>query len=385
VVSPNRVASRIVSDLDGLAIRAALGARKTTVPIADLSSQAARDFARALIETSQLPLLLLDGEARIVCASSSFYSVFDIALDAVEGRPLAEIGGGGWDILPLGLLVDNAIGNGPIMGDYETDLIRKTMRTRRLQLNVRTILHGAIPDIRVIVAITDVTHVRSAKRLNVALLLEKDELLRERANLLDEMQHRIANSLQIIASVLLLKARAVESEETRLHLRDAHNRVMSLAAVQQHLQSSTGEVDFAGYLTKLCGSLAASMIREASDLTIKVEADEAMINSHQAVSLGLVVTELVINALKHAFPNSRHGIIFVGYRKDDQGWTLSVQDDGVGMAEKAHPAKPGLGTSIVEGLARQLGATVEISETKPGLRVALRAGSGLAIEPVAPL
>jgi len=330
-------------------------------------------------------LLLLDGEARIICASGSFYTVFDIPEDAVEGRPLAEIGGGGWDILSLGLLVDNAIGNGPIMGDYETDLIRKTMRTRRLQLNVRTIIHGAIPDIRVIVAITDVTHVRSAERLNVALLLEKDGLLRERAILLDEMQHRIANSLQIIASVLLLKARAVESEETRRHLRDAHNRVMSLAAVQQHLQSSTGEVEVCGYLTKLCDSLSASMIGEASDLTLKVEADDAVIGSDQAVSLGLVVTELVINALKHAFPNSRNGRIVVGYLKDNQGWMLWVEDDGVGMASKATPAKPGLGTSIVEGLARQLGARVEISDAKPGLRVALRTQPDAVIDPVAPL
>jgi two-component sensor histidine kinase len=355
------------------------------VPITAPSAGAVRDFAKALIDTSHIPLLLLDGEARVVFASESFHRVFDIAEGAVEGRTLPEIGGGGWGVLPLSLLVENAIGDGPPMGDYETDLVRKSMPTRRLQLNVRAFVHGAAPDIRVVIAITDVTHVRSAERLNIALLLEKDGLLRERAILLDEMQHRIANSLQIIASVLLLKARAVDSEETRVHLRDAHNRVMSLAAVQQHLQSSTGEVDVHDYLTKLCDSLGASMIREARDLTLDVEAQAAIIGSHAAVSLGLVVTELVINALKHAFPEGRNGRIMVGYRMDAEGWTLSVQDDGVGMPSQTSAAKPGLGTSIVDGLARQLGARVVVSSARPGVRVALHAPPNAVASSVAPI
>jgi len=225
--------------------------------------------------------------------------------------------------------------------------------------------------------------VRRSERLNIALLLEKDGLLKERAILLDEMQHRIANSLQIIASILLLKARAVKSEETRLHLRDAHNRVMSLAAVQQHLQSTLGSVDVKVYLTKLCESLAASMIRDERPLTITVLADDAIVSSHEAVSLGLVVTELVINALKHAFPSAQGGLITVGYQVEVEGWTLSVVDDGVGLPVDLSPAKAGLGTSIIEGLAKQLGATVEITDAGPGLRIRL-IGPHLASNPAEP-
>jgi len=244
------------------------------------------------------------------------------------------------------------------------------------------VIHGTAPNTRALMAITDVTQMRHAERLNISLLLEKDGLLRERAILLDEMQHRIANSLQIIASVLLLKARAVKSEETRLHLRDAHNRVMSLAAVQQHLQSNAGNIDVSPYLTKLCESLAASMIREARPLRLEVDADEAVITSHEAVSLGLVVTELVINALKHAFPENKGGLIKVGYHRKDGSWALSVQDNGVGMPAD-RTAKPGLGTSIVEGLAKQLGAKVEVSDAKPGVRIALQADPANAPAPLA--
>jgi two-component sensor histidine kinase len=246
------------------------------------------------------------------------------------------------------------------------------MRLRRVRVNVQTVVHGDGRDTRVLMAITDITRVRESEELNVTLLLEKDSLLRERAILLDEMQHRIANSLQIIASVLLLKARAVKSEETRLHLHEAHHRVMSLAAVQEHLQSSLGDVDVRPYLTKLCESLAASMIREGQNLTLEVTADDAIISSREAMSLGLVVTELVINALKHAFPAGGEGHIAVGYLIEPAGWMMTVGDDGVGLPADALNAKAGLGTSIVQGLAKQLGATFSYADATPGLTVSLQ-------------
>ena len=91
-----------------------------------------------------------------------------------------------------------------------------------------------------------------------------------------------------------------------------------------------------------------------------------MTKAEASVSLGLIVTELVINALKHAFPRHRKGKICVDYRSDGRAWTLSVRDTGIGMPEDAADAKPGLGTGIVEALARQLGATVEVAAVEAG-------------------
>ena len=92
--------------------------------------------------------------------------------------------------------------------------------------------------------------------------------------LLQELQHRVANSLQIIASILLLKARTVQSAEIRLHLEDAHQRVMSVATVQQHLQASglNERIEIGPYLSKLCDSLAKSMIGDRRPLSLKVQA-----------------------------------------------------------------------------------------------------------------
>src|SRR5271167_2342060 len=161
------------------------------------------------------------------------------------------------------------------------------------------------------------------------------------------MQHRIVNSLQIIASILMLKARAVTSEETRQHLQDAHRRVMSVAAVQEHLHSSgrADMIEVGPYLDKLCLSLAESMIGESRPATIAVTADKRAVLSADAVSLGLIVTELVINALKYAFPDlSETATVTVRYVVNGTDWKLSVSDNGIGRTEKAGPpAKGGLG------------------------------------------
>ena len=343
-------------------------------------TESALNLAAALINTSHLPLLLFDGHLRVVRASPSFCVAFDLRRDQADGHILADLGAGEWDMPELRLLLENALLADSEVAEYETDLLRVGHEPRRLVLNVQELVHNDRQDARILLTINDVSGARLVERANVALLLEKDDLLREREVLLQEMQHRVANSLQIIASVLLLKARTVKSEETRSHLQDAHDRVMSVAAVQQHLQSSVGDVEIRPYLTKLCESLASSMIRESRPLALEVRADEATISSHEAVSLGLIVTELVINALKHAFPDGQAGLILVVYQAAAPLWTLSVIDNGVGRPSSSPAAKIGLGTSVVEALAKQLGAHVVMSDARPGARISIVRGSAPTLQ-----
>jgi two-component system, sensor histidine kinase PdtaS len=90
-----------------------------------------------------------------------------------------------------------------------------------------------------------------------------------------------------------------------------------------------------------------------------------------SVSLGLIVTELVINALKHAFPGGRAGNITIDYQSSGPDWTLAVNDDGVGMHSETAGATPGLGTSIIEALAKQLHARVQVTDAGPGTAVSI--------------
>lgn len=319
----------------------------------------------AIVAASNVPLLLLDHNLTVIAASKTFCHVFQLDPASVSGRKMSELGNGEWSVPQLRSLLTATVSGDAQIDAYEFELKRKDQPPRRLTINAKQINYTDAASALLLVTIADVTDVRIAEKI-------KDDLLREKAILLQELQHRVANSLQIIASVLLQNARTVQSEETRSHLKDAHQRVMSVAAVQQQLAASTlGKVELRPYFDKLCSSIGASMIRDHNLLSLEVSADESTSSADVSVSLGLIVTELVINALKHAFPGHRSGKIVVGYRSQGPDWTLSVSDNGVGMPMDSASAKPGLGTSIVDALANQLQARVQRSSVKPGYSVSI--------------
>jgi PAS domain S-box-containing protein len=337
----------------------------------DNSEDPALGLAGAVIASSTAPLVLLDGDLDVIAASMSFCEHFGIDPASVQGRQLFALGAGEWDVPQLRSLLESTAAGDAQIAAYEMDL-KGEEGSRRLVLNAQRLAYGDTGQIRLLLAVTDVTEARLSEKLRSDALREKDDLLREKAILLQEIQHRVANSLQIIASVLLQTARRANSEETRTHLRDAHNRVMSVAALQQQLAASTlGEVALRAYFTKLCQSIGASMIHDHEQLSLEVSVDDSAVGADASISLGLIVTELVINALKHAFPNGRRGTITVGYRSDGSDWTLSVCDNGVGMPANTASATPGLGTSIINALAAQQRARIDVVDTAPGTTVSV--------------
>ncbi|HLZ85175.1 MAG TPA: histidine kinase dimerization/phosphoacceptor domain -containing protein [Caulobacteraceae bacterium] len=345
-----------------------------------LHPDAGLNLSIALIASSQAPLVLLDGALNVIGASASFCNAFGLDPAEVAGRPLLRLGAGEWEVPQLQSLLKATLAGHTEIESYEIDLDRPGHARRRLVLNARKLEYGLEESVRLLLTVSDVTDARAAQKARDDLLRDKDNLLHEKAMLLQELHHRIANSLQIIAAVLLQSARRVNSQETRGHLFDAHSRVMSVAALQQQLAASqVGEIHLRSYLTDLCRSIGASMISDPDQLALKVCTDGSVINADVSVKLGLIVTELVINALKHAFPHHRRGEIVVDYRAAGSNWTLTVTDDGVGMPANLESAKPGLGTTIVEALAKQLNAQIEITASSPGTSVCVVHGDpGLA-------
>jgi two-component sensor histidine kinase len=331
-------------------------------------------LAFAVVASATSPLVLLNGDLEVIGASETFYRAFNIDPGMARGRKIFDIGVGEWDVRQFrSLLLATAAGDAQIDA-YEMDLKSAVGAPRRLVLNAQRLDYGDAAHRYLLLSIADVTDARLATKL-------QDDLLREKAILLQEVQHRVANSLQIIASVILQSARRVNSEETRRHLTDAHNRVMSVAALQQELSASRlGAVDLRAYFTRLCESIGASMIRDHDRLLLEVEADDSKCEAEVSVSLGLIVTELVINCLKHAFPDGRPGKIQVGYSSRGPNWTLSIQDNGVGMPDDKASAKPGLGTTIVEALANQLNASVRLTDAHPGTMVSIVHNQIAAVE-----
>lgn len=331
-------------------------------PFADI--EYGRALAQAIFDTVREPLLVLDKDLRVVAASRSFYLTFRVNRQETQGRLLYALGNGQWDIPALRTLLEKIAPEHGVMDDYVVEHEFPEIGQRVMLLNARKVFYEGNNHTTILLAIEDITTRRAAER-------EVQHLLHQKELLLEEMQHRIANSLQIIASILLLKASTVQSEETRLHLHDAHKRVMSVAAVQQHLRASWhGEpIEVGPYLSKLCATLAESMIGENRSVSVEVLAEEGTASSSSAVSIGLIVTEGMINALKHAFPaDKKDGRIVVSYKVHGLDWKLSIADNGVGKGPEV-VAKTGLGTSIVNALAQQLGARVDLVSGPNGMTV----------------
>ena len=335
----------------------------------ELELNKARELAQAVFDTVIEPLVVLDSDLRIIIASRSFYETFQVNRQNTEGRLIYEVGDRQWDIPELRTVLEKILPEHGELDGYDVERDFPGIGRRAFSLTARKVFYEGNNGAHILVALNDVTTARSANR-------EVQELLRQREVLLQEMQHRVANSLSIIASILMLKARTVQSEETRAHLEDAHKRVMSIAAVQEHLHAvaRSGSVDIIPYLTTLTEALARSMIADARSIELSVSAAEGTISSAFAVSLGLIVTELVINALKYAFPHNAGGQVRVIYELAKTSWKLTVSDNGVGAPDgsvRVGRSKSGLGTSIVNALAQQLDARVNVSTGPNGTTVSV--------------
>ena len=333
----------------------------------------AQSLALAIVDTLPEPFLVLDDSLHLLAASRCFYQVYDEDPVKAHGRSLFELSDGQWDIPGLRQLLRAVVPeHGSLEGfEFEQDFGRLGRRT--IQINALPLREDTRSSKMVLVAIKDITERRVAEQEKQRLLEHTEELLEQQKTLLREMRHRIANSLQIIASILLLKAGSVSSEETKKELRAAHQRVMSVAAVQGHLQASDGieQIEIGPYLTKLATGLASSMVGPKQNVAIKVVSDPGTLPTSHAVSLGLIVTELIINALKYAFPKvGKSARIRVTFEMAVADWKLTVSDNGAGRRpSQDSESSTGLGTALIGALAKQLNAIVFEPPVKKGLAV----------------
>jgi two-component sensor histidine kinase len=197
-------------------------------------------------------------------------------------------------------------------------------------------------------------------------------LAAEREVLLREVNHRVGNSLQIIASLLHLQASSAREDDVKVALTNAMGRVAAVAQVHRRLYTShdLNSVLLNQYLEALLEDLRRSAEgNRMSRLTLKSESIE--IDPDRAVAIGIIVNELVMNAVKYAYPDGA-GPIHVVLNSQGDDLELSITDDGVGLAVKADPRSTGMGQRIVSAMANKLEASVERDPNHTGTRVILR-------------
>lgn len=197
-------------------------------------------------------------------------------------------------------------------------------------------------------------------------------LAAEREVLLREVNHRVGNSLQIIASLLHLQAASTAEDDVKVALTNAMGRVAAVAQVHRRLYTSHDlkSVLLNQYLDALLEDLRRSAEgNRMSRLTLKAEQIE--IDPDRAVAIGIIVNELVMNAVKYAYPDGA-GPIHVDLVARDDEIVLSIADDGVGLNVKTDPRSTGMGQRIVTAMAAKLSANVERDPTHSGTRIVLR-------------
>ena len=192
--------------------------------------------------------------------------------------------------------------------------------------------------------------------------------------LLGEVNHRVANSLQIVSAMVRLQASALSDAQARGALEDTQRRIEAIAQVHRRLYTSSDveSVDMQDYLRALIDELAETLSSEAAPRRLLLNAAALRLPTDRAVSLGVIVTELVTNACKYAYPDGG-GEVRVGLRAGDGAFELVVEDDGCGMAEGAGPRGTGLGQKLIRAMAQSLQASFGYDSAHQGVRATLRA------------
>ena len=188
--------------------------------------------------------------------------------------------------------------------------------------------------------------------------------LEEREVMLREIHHRVKNNMQIVSSLLRLQSRYVKDEKALEVLNESQSRIKSIALIHEKLYQSQDftRIDFSDYIAKMVTHLFAIYKVDSSRIRYNVDAKNIQLDISRAIPCGLIINELITNALKHAFPEGREGEVIVRMRPSDgDGFELAVKDSGVGLPKGFDLRRKGsLGFQIVNDLVKQIDGSIEI-------------------------
>jgi PAS domain S-box-containing protein len=217
--------------------------------------------------------------------------------------------------------------------------------------------HGQVD--RVVILTEDITQREWAEEQIKASLREKEVLLQE-------IHHRVKNNLQIIHSLLDLQSDCIQDEQALRVFQESQKRVRAMALIHERLYQSKdlARVDFAEYIRNLSNDLFLSYGADAAGITLKINVGDVMLDIDTAIPCGLIINELVSNALKHAFPDGRAGEVCIDFYPHGDRQTLIVKNDGVGLPQSQDPrGTTSFGLRLVNMLIRQLGGAMEIDRS----------------------
>src|SRR5271157_371534 len=211
-----------------------------------------------------------------------------------------------------------------------------------------------------VIVVRDITErKRAEEQLRIAL--------REKEVLLKEIHHRVKNNLAVISSLLNMQSKYIRDKRTLEIFRESQNRVKTMALIHTKLYQSSdlARIDFADYVRKLTAALIASYRLEPDGVTLVLDVRDVYFDVNMGIPCGLIINELLTNALKHAFPDGRKGEVSVSLKPDNETITLVVADNGIGIPDTIDFRNTeSLGFQLVTALVDQLGGTIELARNK---------------------
>ena len=320
-----------------------------------------------IVETVREGILVLDPDLTIRFANRSFCATFAVTPEDTLGRKLYEIGDGQWDLPKLRSALDTIISgrNGSTIEAFEVEYVLTSIGRRAMVLNARKVYRPGNKEERILLAIEDVTG-------RVRLEREHRAAHERIGRLLEELTHRVKNSLQFIAAMVMIESRSHKSGQGKAALERVSHRIAALGHLYAKLSNTdtVEAVDAGIYLDELCRDLIASVHQEGNAaIVLRTDIESELLPTDRAIPIGLIVNELVTNAVKYAFPGEARGTVLVSLKRGPGELRLTVADDGKGLNPQR--ADSGLGGRLVDGFAEQLGGQVERKSDRRGTTVQL--------------
>jgi PAS domain S-box-containing protein len=334
---------------------------------ADLQEKTvSRSYLENILRSMHEMLIVTDHQARICRLNPTACAELGLESEALVGRPLRE------------RFVGESL---PADGDFPQSLANGVESVMRSQTQ------GLIPVLCSIAAMRD-DRGRLEGFVCVAWNISRQKdteqrlraSLREKELLLKEVHHRVKNNLQVISSLLSLQAQELSDPRLVRLLQESQGRVHSLALIHEQLYRSQdlAQIDFAAYVRELVGHLAQGLGRMAAGVSFRFDLEPSLLPLDLAIPCGMIINELVSNALEHAFPQGRSGSVRIAFRGEAADYELTVADDGVGLSEGKLAAKPGsLGLKVVQALTRQLRGRLDV-QSLPGAAFTIHFSAPLA-------
>jgi chemotaxis protein methyltransferase CheR len=361
-----------------------LNARKTTRPgngsslillaIEDITAEhdaaaeldRQRRLAKGIVDTLREPLLVIDGNQSVIAASRAFYAKFQVDASQTVGRELADLGNGQWDIPELTRLLDNVIPESETIEDYEVTLDFPHIGQKIIVLNARKVFREGNNSKTLLLAMEDVTERRQIEA-------ERDQHLARATNLLEELNHRVMNSLAVVSSIISMEGRTLSDDECKMAFERMRTRITAIGELYKNLtrMNSTETVGADTYLSAIADQLSASLLSgRKAPISVLKNISPTVISTRIAVPLGLVLNELMTNAVKYAFEEGQPGEIKVSLKPDADKIIFTVSDDGKGIDENAR-IDSGVGGRLIKAFVAQLNGDLTRESDISGTRYTL--------------